>query len=44
MRELINPHIQGISDNQERITFEKNFYATIDGIVNSRGIAERLAL
>ena len=37
MRELINPHIQGISDNQERITFEKNFYATIDGIVNSRG-------
>ncbi len=37
MRDIMNPKINGIVDNEERITFEKNFYATIDGIINNKG-------
>ncbi|GEM_PF-127663 len=35
MRDYVDPLITGIEDETERITFEKTFYATIDGIQNN---------
>ncbi|NCA97299.1 MAG: glycoside hydrolase family 125 protein, partial [Bacteroidia bacterium] len=37
MRDLMVPHISSIANETERTTFEKNFYATIDGISNNKG-------
>ncbi|MFA5686683.1 MAG: glycoside hydrolase family 125 protein [Bacilli bacterium] len=37
MREMMSPLINSISDEEEKIIFTKNFYATIDGIQNNKG-------
>lgn len=37
MRDFINPIINQIQDEDARITLEKTFYATIDGIKNNKG-------
>ncbi|MGI6714139.1 MAG: glycoside hydrolase family 125 protein [Bacilli bacterium] len=37
MRGYVNPLIEGISDETTRITVQKTFYATLDGIANSQG-------
>jgi meiotically up-regulated gene 157 (Mug157) protein len=37
MRNYVDGLIDSITDETERITFEKNFYATIDGIENFKG-------
>ena len=37
MRDYIDPLIASISDEAERITFQKTFYSTIDGIKNNKG-------
>lgn len=37
LRSIMNPHISSIVDSEEKTTFEKNFYATLDGIVNNKG-------
>ncbi|MFA5481588.1 MAG: glycoside hydrolase family 125 protein, partial [Bacilli bacterium] len=37
MREILNPYLAGISNETIRTTYEKNFYATIDGISNNKG-------
>ncbi len=37
MRAYVDPLIAGIADETERLTFQKTFYATIDGIQNFKG-------
>ncbi|MFA6780979.1 MAG: glycoside hydrolase family 125 protein [Bacilli bacterium] len=37
MRDIMSPKIASITDSNERTIFEKNFLATIDGIVNNKG-------
>jgi len=37
MRDSIAPHINSIADEATRTTYQKNFFATIDGINNSKG-------
>ncbi|MGI6392322.1 MAG: glycoside hydrolase family 125 protein [Candidatus Izemoplasmatales bacterium] len=37
MRDYIDPLIASISDEAERITFQKTFYSTVDGIKNNKG-------
>ncbi|MDP2425463.1 MAG: glycoside hydrolase family 125 protein [Candidatus Izemoplasmatales bacterium] len=37
MRSMVNPLIAGINNETERLTFQKTFYATIDGIQNKKG-------
>jgi meiotically up-regulated gene 157 (Mug157) protein len=37
MRNIINPIISQITDEKLRLTFQKTFYATIDGISNDKG-------
>lgn len=37
MRNAVNAMIAGISDETERLTFQKSFYATLDGVINSKG-------
>jgi uncharacterized protein len=37
MRNYVDPLINGVSDETERLTFQKTFYSTIDGITNIKG-------